>query len=52
MLVGGCFRGHPQKAVIELHILRVIGSQVENAVADSKLLCLQSISCSHIGILV
>lgn len=46
MLVGGRFRGHPQKVVIELHTLHVIGSQVENAVAEGKLLCIQFISCS------
>lgn len=34
MLVGGHFRGHSQKVVIELHTLHVIGSQIENAVAE------------------
>lgn len=34
MLVGGRFRGHSQKVVIELHTLHAIGSQIENAVAE------------------
>lgn len=52
MLVDGCFRGHPQKVVIELHTLHVIGSQIENAVAEGKLQCTHLTSCSHITILM
>lgn len=52
MLVGGRFRGQPQKVVIELHTLHVIGSQIENAVTEGKLQYTHFISCSHITILM
>lgn len=41
MLVDGCCRGYPQRVVIELHTLCVIGSLVGNAVAEGKLLFAQ-----------
>lgn len=52
MLARGQFRGHPQKVVIELHTLHVIGSQIENDVAEGKLQHKQFTLCSYINILI